>query len=361
MDFTSAKRKKKELDEKCTATPTCEPPADRDVQDVTPVQSSSTGTGARAVATPSIHEIADFHAKLNDCEHKPAILSIIPQFADAFTCDTQFNVLPLTSLFKQDYASLSVAELITAAETVNVTVSDDDIELIELATRTQSTSQDWYLYRAGRITASNFKEACCTDPEKPSVSLLKRICYPGEHRFKALATDWGLSHESVALSKYKEYFSSHIDVSVYKCGLIINRDFAFLGASPDAFVSCCCCQCGTVEIKCPYKYRWMNIPEYLAATDTCFELGATGVELKKTHPYYYQVQAQMHVCDVKYCDFVVCTFPSNEATIFVIRIFQDNSFWLECFHKSSTFFRTCVLPELLGKAYTRQVRHNTSC
>jgi hypothetical protein len=90
------------------------------------------------------------------------------------------------------------------------------------------------------------------------VSLLQYICYPSEHRFRSPATDWGLLKQSIALCKYKEYVSSHSDISVDKCGLIINLEFAFLGASPDALVSHSCCGSGS---KFPYnwKYQYMNM------------------------------------------------------------------------------------------------------
>ncbi|CAL8282840.1 unnamed protein product [Boreogadus saida] len=36
----------------------------------------------------------------------------------------------------------------------------------------------WFDQKAGRVTASNIRAACHTDPDKPAVSLLKKLCYP---------------------------------------------------------------------------------------------------------------------------------------------------------------------------------------
>ena len=45
------------------------------------------------------------------------------------------------------------------------------------------------------------------------------------------------------------------------------------------------------------------------------------LRLDHAHSYYYQVQTQIIVCGVEYCDFVLCTFPeNNEPEIFCKRI-----------------------------------------
>ena len=42
--------------------------------------------------------------------------------------------------------------------------SAEQAKAVELATHEQSNSKLWYRFRAGRITASKMKTACCTDP-----------------------------------------------------------------------------------------------------------------------------------------------------------------------------------------------------
>ena len=54
------------------------------------------------------------------------------------------------------------------------------------------------------------------------------------------------------------YSSRHI----HKCRLIVNKEFAFIGASSDGKV-CDNGQCGLIEIKCPFTARSMTI------TDAC--------------------------------------------------------------------------------------------
>ena len=59
---------------------------------------------------------------------------------------------------------------------------------LETETRGQSSKKSWFLHRAGRITASNFKSVVVTNPCMPSQSLIKRICYPEAFKFTTAAT-----------------------------------------------------------------------------------------------------------------------------------------------------------------------------
>ena len=75
--------------------------------------------------------------------------------------------------------------------------------------------------------------------------------------------------------------------------------------------------------------------------------------LQRDHQYYYQVQTQMFVCDIELADFVVCTFPNDTATINVEQICADEDFLVESIVQAGQFYTVAMLPELLGKWYTR--------
>ena len=128
-----------------------------------------------------------------------------------------------------------------------------------------------------------------------------------------------------------------------------------LGASPDGIVECSCCGKGVLEIKCPYCHCSEDIDALAEDPKSCLTKSADGsCSLDKSHPYYYQVQVEMFVCTVQYCDFCVCTFPSQTtASLHVERIFPDKKMWEGCVQASTRFFRTCILPELPGRWYTR--------
>ena len=60
----------------------------------------------------------------------------------------------------------------------------------------------------------------------------------------------------------------------------------------------------------------------------------------------------MYVCDVTYCDFVVCMFGAS-FDIYIEHVYQDKDLWEDCLKTAKNFFTSCLLPELLGHFYTR--------
>ena len=88
-------------------------------------------------------------------------------------------------------------------------------------------------------------------------------------------------------------------------GLVINTPYPHMGASPDGNVQCVRCGRGVVEIKCPYSCRNKTFLEVTGDKNFFLDLVDGKHYLKKTHAYYYQVQAHMKFCKTLYCDFVV--------------------------------------------------------
>lgn len=73
-------------------------------------------------------------------------------------------------------------------------------------------------------------------------------------------------------------------------------------------------------------------------------------KLLRDHSYYYQVQTQLNVCNVLYGDFVVWT----ESGIAIERIIPDRDFFEDAADKVEHFFVYGILPEIIGKWYTRK-------
>ena len=96
----------------------------------------------------------------------------------------------------------------------------------------------------------------------------------------------------------------HQDFKVVDAGLFVDHLDPFLGASPDEIAQCVCCGRGVVEVKCPFCFK-DDLPEDDNNSEGTWKL-------KTDHSYYYQVQLQLHVCDVVYADFVVWT---NKGTV----------------------------------------------
>ena len=61
------------------------------------------------------------------------------------------------------------------------------------------------------------------------------------------------------------------------------------------------------------------------------------------------------VCGLNSCDFCVCTFVEDHEGdgLYIEHIYKDQRFWVECVTQAEYFFKTCLLPEIVGKWYTR--------
>lgn len=284
---------------------------------------------------------------------KPSVLSIVPEFSDAYIPVKATGLPPpLTDLYDDSMLDASFTALLNKCDDVfdTITITEEEARLLEEKTRDQSKSKDWFLYRAGRITASKFKAAARTDVSQPSLSLIRSICYPESHRFSSAATAWGCEHESVARDTYVAGCKgSHRNFSVKDSGLFVPTSHPYLGASPDDLVSCDCCGCGVIEVKCPFTCRNKDFSEAAESANFCLEKHAGGFRLKTDHAYFYQVQAQMFATKVKYCDFVVW----QDEKCVVLRILTDPAFTESMIAAVTSFFKLGVLPELVGKWFSK--------
>lgn len=90
-------------------------------------------------------------------------------------------------------------------------------------------------------------------------------------------------------------------VNLYPSGIVINPFSCWLAASPDRKVYCPDRNppFGLLEIKCPVAERLTDV-KCLQNTNGTFSL-------KKNDNYYYQVQTQLAVTGLEWCDFYVWT------------------------------------------------------
>ena len=126
---------------------------------------------------------------------------------------------------------------------------------------------------------------------------------------------------------------------------MIDLNKPFIGASPDAFVECSCCNQGVVEVKCPHCIKDRSPDE---VDNFCMVKEDEKWRLKRDHAYFYQVQTQLHVCKMSYCDFVVW---SSKTGIIEERIGVDEDFFSSLENDVQHFFIYGILPEIIGKWY----------
>ena len=195
-----------------------------------------------------------FFISINKCSSKPAILSLIPDFADSYVPKSLSPELPdvLSNLYDKGLVNADYPILLKKAEAIvrQLPAIKKQQALVEERTRGQANSRLWFRMTTGRITASRFYNACHTDPSCPSHSLIMGICHPEMARFNTEATKWGCQHEQVAKEAYASYQKGkHKNFNMSDSGLFVSTDHPYLGASPDGLVSCECCGEWGCEIK----------------------------------------------------------------------------------------------------------------
>lgn len=166
-------------------------------------------------------------------------------------------------------------------------VTKEEAKFLAESTKLQSRSLVWHEHRMGRLTASKFEAIYLS--------------------YKSLSTPalrWGLDNEENAKEAYcKIVTDTHEYFVLHSTGLHVNPVYPHLGVSPDRLVSCSCCGEGVLEIKCPYSVRNED-PTKVQRSTFCLKPCAGSLKLSQSHYYYYQIQGQMMVCDVRYCDSV---------------------------------------------------------
>ena len=260
------------------------------------------------------------------------------------------------NVYSENAEKLFYHELINLCEETlsKITITEEEVDLIENHTKSQSKSNLWFKARAGVITASNFKSCCTSNLAMPSKNLIMKICYPMKNTFTSEATAYGCKNESAAREYLTVYLANeHENLVVTDCGLYRSTVFPYLGATPDGLVKCSCCPHDyIIEIKCPFKCLKV-CPTELALNDKefCMEYNHSDQKfyLKRKHAYYYQVQLQMLLTNTPSCYFIVY----SHTTSLVELINVDMTFLTENVAKALRFYKLAILPELVGKWYSR--------
>ncbi len=106
---------------------------------------------------------------------------------------------------------------------------------------------------------------------------------------------------------------------------------------------------GFLEVKCPYSLRDVTPKDACSQSSFCCHLNSSGeLELKKSHPYYAQVQGQMAIGERMWCDFVIFTLKG----INVQRIFFNQEYWTtKLLPKLVSFYDNCIAPEIVSPVH----------
>ncbi|CAM4735664.1 unnamed protein product [Leuciscus chuanchicus] len=195
----------------------------------------------------------------------------------------------------------------------------------EIAKETQQQSKcpAWTQLRRPRLTASRFWDACCSRACRAELESAAIQMIRGSTKQTA-AMKRGLLVEPEVLANYAEL----LRVNVLPAGFIIHPDAPHLGASPDGRVydPSESPPFGLVEVKSSTK------PEPSQVAHLKVQEGHTSP--RRSHKYYWQVQGQLAITGLTWCDFVTDT----QSTLTVERIWRDDSFIAEMKEKLDVYY-----------------------
>ena len=165
---------------------------------------------ANNVPSPTKREEESFYAGLQRACPTAVALSLHAKHSDSFVpkCVSGTAPRPLDQLYDSSVPCDIYNNVLLHCATINISVTEDQVQYVVQHTVKQSKSKLWFSMRAGRVTTSTFYADCHTRIEKPAMSVLRSICTPNAHRFSYAATEWGNTHESVARDQY-EALASH--------------------------------------------------------------------------------------------------------------------------------------------------------
>ena len=123
------------------------------------------------IAPPSEDERYNFlHEIAKENDRKPFILSLIKPHSSMIVESNDHLPTPLQCIFNPVYLDKDCDQLVTLANNFSMhTVTHEMLEHLTKMTCDQAKSKQWCRFRAGRITASRFKQAFCTYSDQPSL------------------------------------------------------------------------------------------------------------------------------------------------------------------------------------------------
>ena len=209
-------------------------------------------------------------------------------------------------------------------------VTLEEAHSLEQSTRQQSSSTRWQAARRGGVTASRFGDVLLRR-SLHTESFIKSFFEVKD--YASLPTP--LSHGCHNEGKARNIYAAQTGFTTQICGLVVNPSLPWLCASPDAVaIDPSESSVGLLEIKCPYTHQLSTVEEATSDPNFFAEMHNGKVTLKHSHKHFYQVQGQMALAKVQWCDFIIYTFKNHT----VERIQFDYEFWDTAQTKLTEFY-----------------------
>ena len=221
-----------------------------------------------------------------------------------FTHDTNINkkqiVQELSSLFLDEDIELLIESVDYFFDFINTQRqncwcfnkiqynAEEIIKHVENKEQPEQRTEEWYKYRYNMLTASSIWKIFKSDSTRKE--LIKNKKEPLDlNKYKKVNTEsplhWGNKYEPISVLVYEKLFSTNVG----DFGCLKHDIYPHIGASPDGI---------NIQKNHNLYGRMLEIKNIVNRT-------LSGLP---KYEYWIQMQLQMEVCNLDYCDFLECKF-----------------------------------------------------
>lgn len=256
----------------------------------------------------------------------------------------------MVALFAADYGLGSIADHDVTKEELLDKMKEKYTSIIQSKPVAEQNTPQWKEERLERLTSSNFGKVCRLRDTTNRYNTVKSILYTAWSG--NAATMYGHDQESVSEDMYKDFISkNYVGASIKEInhpGLLAIDESPELAASPDGIATV---DCPTLppKILLEYKNPKSLVDKRLSVNDAIdtipnfpLQMAGNKYTLKKSHPFYYQIQGALKATKLSLCHLVLRGYNS----IAVVDVPFDHIFYEAQAAKLRVFYFNYILPEL---------------
>jgi len=213
--------------------------------------------------------------------------------SNVFNQETIENIIDESINYYEEYIMVPRSYFKNDLLQQNKAFVDTQINYLKNVFQPPQRTSDWYKFRHNLITASSAWKIIDTESNINNYILNK--CLPlNTEKYKHVNINspchWGNKYEPVSV----EYYEKKYNTKIHDFGCIQHQSYKNIGASPD----------GINVDPASLKYGRMLEIKNIVNRDI------TGIPKKE---YWVQMQLQMEVCNLDYCDFLECRFKEYSS------------------------------------------------
>jgi putative phage-type endonuclease len=228
------------------------------------------------------------------------VINMYTKYAHDVSIDKQFILDELKELFFEENSDYIIQNIDYFFDYINTPRqslwnssktqenANDRINILLNKEQPDQRTDEWYKYRYNMLTASSLWKIFKSDSSRRELIESKKKPLDLQ-KYKSVNTEstlhWGHKYEPLSVLFYEDMFNT----TVGDFGCIKHSQYDFIGASPDGI---------NIKKEHPLHGRMLEIKNIVNRT----------IDGIPKYEYWIQMQLQMEVCDLDYCDFLECKF-----------------------------------------------------